>query len=119
MVAPNVVYTPNSNFNGTDSFSFVVSDGVWTSVTGVITVNVNPLRDHIDDLSLYIERFGLEFTAKNDIAFKGFTSEAIQLMKKFSWPGNIRELKNTVESLIVMNKGKRITNDMVKDAPTF
>ena len=35
-------------------------------------------------------------------------------MKKFSWPGNVRELKNTVESLIVMNKGERITNDMVK-----
>ncbi len=79
-----------------------------------ITVNVAPLRDHVDDISLYVERFGLEFTAKNDISFKGFTSEAIQLMKKFSWPGNIRELKNTVESLIVMNKGERIANDMVK-----
>ena len=79
-----------------------------------ITVNVAPLRDHVDDISLYIERFGLEFTAKNDISFKGFTSEAIQLMKKFSWPGNVRELKNTVESLIVMNKGERITHDMVK-----
>ena len=79
-----------------------------------ITVNVASLRDHIDDISLYVERFGLEFTAKNDIPFKGFTSEAIQLMKKFSWPGNVRELKNTVESLIVMNKGERITNDMVK-----
>ena len=79
-----------------------------------ITVNVPPLREHVDDISLFVERFGLEFTAKNDISFKGFTSDAIQLMKKFSWPGNVRELKNTVESLIVMNKGERITNDMVK-----
>ena len=79
-----------------------------------ITINVAPLRNHIDDITLYIERFGLEFTAKNDISFRGFTSEAIQLMKKFSWPGNVRELKNTVESLIVLNKGERITNDMVK-----
>ena len=79
-----------------------------------ITINVAPLREHVDDISLYVERFGLEFTAKNDISFKGFTSESIQLMKKFSWPGNVRELKNTVESLIVMNKGERITNDMVK-----
>ena len=79
-----------------------------------ITINVAPLREHIDDISLYIERFGLEFTAKNDIPFKGFSSDSIQLMKKFSWPGNVRELKNTVESLIVMNKGERITDDMVK-----
>ncbi len=79
-----------------------------------ITVNVAPLREHVEDISLFVERFGLEFTVKNDIPFKGFTSDAIQLMKKFSWPGNVRELKNTVESLIVMNKGERITNDMVK-----
>jgi len=79
-----------------------------------ITINVAPLREHVDDISLYIERFGLEFTAKNDIPFKGFSSDSVQLMKKFSWPGNVRELKNTVESLIVMNKGKRITDDMVK-----
>ena len=79
-----------------------------------ITVNVAPLREHVDDIGLYIERFGLEFTAKNDIPFKGFTPDAIQVMKKFSWPGNVRELKNTIESLIVMNKGERINPDMVK-----
>ena len=79
-----------------------------------VSINATPLRDHISDLFLYIERFGLEFTAKNDIPFKGFSSDSIQLMKKFSWPGNVRELKNTVESLIVMNKGERITDDMVK-----
>ena len=49
-----------------------------------ITVNVAPLREHVDDIGLYIERFGLEFTAKNDIPFKGFTPDAIQVMKKFS-----------------------------------
>ena len=79
-----------------------------------ITINVAPLRDHVEDISLYIERFGLEFTAKNDISFKGFTPDAIHVMKKFSWPGNVRELKNAVESLIVMNKGERINPDMVK-----
>ncbi len=78
-----------------------------------VTVNVAPLRDHISDLYLYIERFGLEFTAKNDIPFKGFSTEAIQAMKKHSWPGNVRELKNSVESLIVMNRGERITDEMV------
>ncbi len=78
-----------------------------------VSVNVAPLRDHISDIYLYIERFGLEFTAKNDISFKGFTTEAIQAMKKHSWPGNIRELKNSVESLIVMNRGERITDEMV------
>ena len=78
-----------------------------------VTIKVAPLRNHISDIYLYIERFGLEFTAKNDIPFKGFSSEAISVMKKHTWPGNIRELKNSVESMIVMNRGERITDAMV------
>tara|TARA_Y100001970_G_scaffold50742_1_gene64245 strand:+ start:60034 stop:61239 length:1206 start_codon:yes stop_codon:yes gene_type:complete len=80
-----------------------------------INIVVPPLRKHLSDLPLFIERFGLEFTDKNDIPFKGFSSEAIALLKTYHWPGNIRELKNTVESLLVINKGQRIVPDMVKN----
>ena len=80
-----------------------------------INIVVPPLREHLSDLPLFIERFGLEFTDKNDISFKGFSSEAIALLKTYNWPGNIRELKNTVESLLVINKGKRIIPEMVKE----
>ena len=80
-----------------------------------INIIVPPLREHLSDLPLFIERFGLEFTDKNDIPFKGFSSDAIALLKTYHWPGNIRELKNTVESLLVINKGERITPKMVKD----
>jgi len=79
-----------------------------------INIHVPPLREHLTDLPQYIERFGLEFTVKNDIAFKGFSSEALTVLKYYNWPGNVRELKNSVESLIVMNRGERITDAMVK-----
>ncbi len=78
-----------------------------------INIDVLPLRDHLSDLHLFIERFGLQFTAKNDIPFKGFSSEALGVLKRYSWPGNVRELKNAVESLLVMNRGERITDEMV------
>ncbi|OUW11166.1 MAG: hypothetical protein CBD26_03175 [Candidatus Pelagibacter sp. TMED166] len=78
-----------------------------------VSIHVTPLREHISDLFLYIERFGLLFTAKNDIPFKGFTPEAINIMKEYNWPGNVRELKNTIESLLAINKGERIQDDMV------
>jgi len=78
-----------------------------------INIHVPPLRDHLNDLTLFIERFGLEFTAKNDIAFKGFSSEALAILKRYNWPGNVRELKNLVESLLVINRGDRITEHMV------
>ena len=77
-----------------------------------VSIDVVPLKEHISDLFLYIERFGLLFTAKNDIPFKGFSQESINLMKQYSWPGNVRELKNTIESLLAINKGERITEDM-------
>jgi len=78
-----------------------------------INIKVPPLKDHLNDLHLYVDRFGLEFTNKNDIPFKGFTSEAIFSLKKHNWPGNIRELKNVIESILVINKGERITAVMV------
>ena len=78
-----------------------------------INIDVLPLRDHLSDLHLFIERFGLQFTAKNDIPFKGFSSEALAVLKRYSWPGNVRELKNAAESLLVMNRGERITDEMV------
>ena len=78
-----------------------------------INIEAAPLRNHINDMHLFIERFGLLFTAKNDIPFKGFSSEALTVMKRYAWPGNVRELKNVVESLLVMNRGERITDVMV------
>ncbi len=79
-----------------------------------ISINVPPLREHTSDIPLYIERFGLEFCAKNDIAFRGFTADAIKVMRSYHWPGNVRELKNVVESLLVIHRGERIQAEMVQ-----
>jgi DNA-binding NtrC family response regulator len=79
-----------------------------------VTVNMPPLRQRIEDVSLLVERFALEFTRSNDIPYRGFMPEAIRRMKHYDWPGNIRELKNFVESILVMEKGERITVDMVE-----
>ena len=78
-----------------------------------INISVPSLKQHLSDMHLYIERFGLEFSNKNDISFKGFSAEAIAALKKYNWPGNIRELKNAVESMLVINKGERINESMV------
>ena len=79
-----------------------------------INIKVPALKEHLNDMPSYIERFGLEFTNENNIVFKGFSSDAISLLKKYTWPGNVRELKNVVEGLLVMNKGKRIIPEMVE-----
>ena len=79
-----------------------------------VTINVPALRQRIEDLSFLVERFALEFTRNNDIGYRGFMPEAIRLMKQYDWPGNVRELKNFVEKIIVLEKGERITQEMIE-----
>lgn len=79
-----------------------------------VTINVPALRHRIEDLPLLVERFALEFTRSNDIPYRGFMPEATRLMKQYDWPGNIRELKNFIESILVLEKGQRITAEMVE-----
>ena len=79
-----------------------------------VTIHVPALRQRIEDLSLFVERFALEFTRTNDIVYRGFMPEAIKLLKQYDWPGNVRELKNYVESILVMERGERITSEMVE-----
>jgi len=79
-----------------------------------VTIDIPPLRHRIDDLSLLVERFALEFTRSNDISYRGFVPESIRRMKQYDWPGNVRELKNFVESILVMERGERITVEMAE-----
>ena len=79
-----------------------------------VSIHVPALRQRVEDLSLFVERFALEFTRTNDIVYRGFMPEAIRLMKQYDWPGNVRELKNFVESILVLEKGERVTSEMVE-----
>ncbi|NHZ86477.1 MAG: AAA domain-containing protein [Planctomycetia bacterium] len=79
-----------------------------------VTITAPALRKRIEDLSFLVERFALEFTRNNDITYRGFMPEAIRLMKQYDWPGNVRELKNFVERIIVLEKGERITQEMIE-----
>ena len=83
-----------------------------------VQVDLPPLRNRAEDISQLVERFALEFTRENDIPYRGFIPEAIRYMKNYDWPGNVRELKNFVESILVLQKGERITLKMVEDRLT-
>ena len=78
-----------------------------------VTIDVPLLRERIEDLSVLVERFSLQFSRGNDILYRGFMPEAVRRMKQHDWPGNIRELKHFVESILVLEKGERITREMV------
>ena len=79
-----------------------------------VTIHIPALRQRVEDISLLVERFALEFTRSNDMVYRGFMPEAIRAMKNHPWKGNVRELKNFVDSIIVLEKGERITVEMVE-----
>ena len=80
-----------------------------------VTINVPALRNRVEDIGPLVERFALEFTRSNDIFYRGFMPEAVRVLKQYDWPGNVRELKHFVEKILVMQKGERITVEMVQN----
>ncbi len=78
-----------------------------------VMIQIPSLRERVEDINPLVERFALEFTRSNEILYRGFMPDAIRIMKQYNWPGNIRELKNFVEKIMVLEKGERITPKMV------
>ena len=71
----------------------------------VIPVQVPPLRERVEDVPQLVERFANLFARENNFKPKSFTPAALELLKKQRWRGNIRELRNSVERLLVMTLG--------------
>ena len=70
-----------------------------------ITITVPPLRERIEDIPILADKFARECAIRNDIIFKGFSEGAYQAMQNYTWSGNVRELKNFIESMVVLEKG--------------
>ena len=79
-----------------------------------VMLQLPPLRERVEDINAFIERFALEFTRANDIRYRGFMPDAVRMMKQYAWPGNVRELKHFVEKVLVLEKGERITADVIE-----
>lgn len=74
----------------------------------VIPMTLPPLRHRKRDIPLLAMHFLKNFNEKNQYAVEGFSEEALNLLTAYSWPGNIRELKNLVERLVVLKQEGRI-----------
>ncbi|MCL2191895.1 MAG: sigma-54 dependent transcriptional regulator [Treponema sp.] len=77
----------------------------------VVSLNVPPLRDRKDDIPIMAANFLKEFSKDNDKAVEGINEKAYSRLHAYNWPGNIRELRNCIESAVVMCRGSLITED--------
>lgn len=80
----------------------------------VFNIALPPLRERAEDIPLLIQSFIEEFNLKNDRNIQGIAREALQTLKKYSFPGNVRELKNVVERAVIVSRNDVIE---VEDLP--
>ncbi len=80
----------------------------------VIPIYSPPLREKKEDIPLLIEYFSKSYAQENNFKLKEFSEDALEAMMKYPWRGNVRELKNVVERLIIMTDRSKIEK---KDLP--
>src|SRR5690606_1539776 len=79
----------------------------------VILIKVPPLNDRRNDIPLLVEYFTQNIADDHGTSQKKFSAKAIKLLQEYDWTGNIRELRNVVERLIILGE-KEINEEDVK-----
>ena len=74
----------------------------------VIPIHVPPLRERHEDIALLVRHYMDYFSRENNVRPKRITQAALEALQRYRWKGNIRELRNTVERLIIMTGGDTI-----------
>jgi len=84
----------------------------------VIEFRIPPLRERVQDIPLLAMHFVEQFKSENEGVVKGFTTESMQLICQYTWPGNIRELKNTIHRACVLTTQPMIEPSSIKPFET-
>ncbi|HUJ42741.1 MAG TPA: sigma-54 dependent transcriptional regulator [Opitutaceae bacterium] len=82
----------------------------------IVPITVPPLRERAEDIPLLVEAFLAHFTAKHKRRRQRLSAEALQLCQRFPWPGNVRQLRNVVERLVLTCRRAEVGVD---DLPDF
>ena len=80
-----------------------------------VKILIPPLRERREDIRALAVHFAEEASRDNHIRFHGFTEEAFEYLEEYAWPGNIRELRNLIERIIVLENGARISGSMLEN----
>ncbi len=77
----------------------------------VVKIDLPPLRERREDIPLLIDAFIQKFNAKMGREIEGLSEEALRLLLRYDYPGNVRELENIIEHAFVLCRGNRIDLD--------
>ncbi len=79
-----------------------------------VMIKIPPLRDRGQDILLIFREFVNDFARKYDSVFRGMSDGARRLLLSYRWPGNIRELRNVAEQLVVLEKSQYVDEEVLK-----
>ncbi|HET6272695.1 MAG TPA: sigma-54 dependent transcriptional regulator [Bacteroidota bacterium] len=85
----------------------------------VIPINVPPLRERREDIPLLALAFAADICSRYGMAQKSFSDDALRKLKAMNWSGNVRELKNAVERLVIMTPSSVIEIDQMEASTTI
>ena len=74
----------------------------------VVKIELPPLRDRVDDIPLLLGHFLDQFAEENNLPKINLTTKALSVLQAYRWPGNIRELRNFCENLVVLKQGGEV-----------
>ncbi len=77
----------------------------------VINVHIPPLRERKEDISVLAQHFLAQFNTQYSKHIEGFSQEVLSLFSVYSWDGNIRELRNLVESCVILTRDRFIRKE--------
>lgn len=81
----------------------------------VIKIELPPLRERKEDIILFIKSFLEELNEEYDKNIKGIETAAVNVLSTYKWKGNVRELRNVIEQMVVLCRDDIITKDMVPE----
>ncbi len=81
-----------------------------------VTLDIQPLREHSEDIPGLLNFYVDYFVSHDKLAFRKFSMAAQNFLRNYSWRGNVRELKNLVQRLMILGVGEEIELDEVKSA---
>ncbi|UBM61950.1 sigma-54 dependent transcriptional regulator [Candidatus Sulfidibacterium hydrothermale] len=79
-----------------------------------VPIYIPPLRERKEDIHLLFRKFAADFAEKYHMPPLRLTSDAVEVLKNYYWPGNVRQLKNITEQISIIEKDKEVTADVLR-----
>lgn len=74
----------------------------------VVTIELPPLRERVEDLMTLLQHYTEQFSKENEVETVEISEGALKILKAYPWPGNIRELRNFCENIVILKRGSQL-----------